>query len=142
VSVVLIIQAVVFGDGGITTIGANCFNMAVVMPFISYWVFKAVSGKSKNPSRLFPAAFLSGYAGLSGAAIVTAIEFGIQPLIAHGADGRPLYAPYPLSVALPAMALEHLLLFSVIEGVVTFLLFRYFLKYEPDLVYALSETKV
>ena len=34
VSVVLIIQAIVFGDGGITAIGANCFNMAVVMPFV------------------------------------------------------------------------------------------------------------
>src|SRR5512138_952092 len=39
VSVVLIIQAMVFGDGGVTAIGANCFNMAAVMPFVSYWVF-------------------------------------------------------------------------------------------------------
>ncbi len=137
VSVVLIIQAVVFGDGGITAIGANCFNMAVVMPFLSYWVFKLVSGDFKSPSRLYTAAFLSGYIGLSMSAILTGIEFGIQPLIAHGADGRPLYAPYPLSIAVPAMALEHMLLFSVIEGLITVLLLKYFLKHEPDLVYAL-----
>jgi cobalt/nickel transport system permease protein len=142
VSVTLIIQALVFGDGGITAIGANCFNMAVVMPFVSYWVFRLIRRKSMNSARLSIAAFLSGYVGLSAAAAVTGIEFGIQPLIAHGPGGRPLYAPYPLSVALPAMVLEHMLVFSVVEGVVTVLLLRYFLKYEPDLVYALRKREV
>ncbi|HET6515755.1 MAG TPA: cobalt transporter CbiM [Thermodesulfovibrionales bacterium] len=139
VSVSLIVQAIVFGDGGITAIGANCFNMAVTMPFVSYWVFKLIRGNAVTGARLNIAAFLSGYVGLSVAAIITAIEFGIQPMIASGPDGRPLYAPYPLSVALPAMALEHMLLFSVVEGVVTVLLFKYFAKHEPDLIYALTE---
>jgi cobalt/nickel transport system permease protein len=84
------------------------------------------------------AAFFSGYIGLSCSAIITAIELGIQPAIAHGIDGQPLYAPYPLSIALPVIAAEHLLLFSIVEGVMTVLLFRYFLKHEPDLVFALS----
>jgi cobalt/nickel transport system permease protein len=137
VSVSLIIQAIVFGDGGITAIGANCFNMAVVMPFVSYWVFRLIRGNARG-ARLSIAAFLSGYIGLSAAAAVTGFEFGIQPLLATGTDGRPLYAPYPLSVALPVMALEHLLLFSIVEGVVTVLLFRYFAKHEPGLVYALT----
>ena len=138
VSVGLIIQAIVFGDGGITAIGANCFNMAVGMPFVSYWVFKLIRGNAVSNARLTIAAFLSGYIGLSVAAIATGIEFGIQPMIASGPDGRPLYAPYPLSVALPAMALEHMLLFSIVEGVVTVLLFKYFVKHEPDLVYAIT----
>ena len=138
VSVVLIIQAIVFGDGGITAIGANCFNMAVAMPFVSYWVFNLIRGKAVTGNRLYFSAFFSGYIGLSVAAILTGLEFGIQPLTASGADGRPLYAPYPLSIALPAMALGHLLLFSIIEGVITLLLFKYFFKNEPDLVYAFS----
>ncbi len=138
ISVVLIIQTIVFGDGGITALGANCFNMAVVIPFVSYWVFLLVNGKSIKGTRVYVAAFFAGYAGLSVGAIVTALEFGIQPLIARGADGRPLYAPYPLSVAVPVMALEHLLLFGIIEGIVTFLLLKYFLAYESDQIYALS----
>lgn len=142
VSVVLIIQAVMFGDGGITAIGANCFNMAVVMPFVSYWVFKLVSGSQKRSRRLYTAAFLSGYLGLTVSAILTGIEFGIQPLIARGADGRPLYAPYPLSIAVPVMAFEHMLLFSVVEGLITVLLLKYFLKHESDLVYALRAREV
>ena len=138
VSVVLIIQAIVFGDGGITAVGANCFNMAVVMPFVSYGVFKLIIGKSEAGARLAVSAFLSGYLGLLVAALFTAIELGIQPLIATGADGRPLYAPYPLSVAIPAMAIEYLFAFGVVEGLVTMLLLKYFLKHERDLVYALS----
>ena len=141
VSVSLLVQAIVFGDGGITALGANCFNMAVVMPFVSYWVFKLIRGTSAGGARLFIAAFLSGYVGLSVAAIITGFEFGIQPLIAIGADGRPLYAPYPLSVAVPAMALQHMLLFGVVEGVITVLLFKYFVKHEPDLVYVLTASK-
>ena len=141
VSVSLMVQAIVFGDGGITALGANCFNMAVVMPFVSYGVFKLIRGTATGGTRLFIAAFLSGYVGLSAAAIVTGFEFGIQPLIATGPDGRPLYAPYPLSVAVPAMALEHLLLFSVVEGIVTVLLCKYFAKHEPDLIYALTVKK-
>jgi cobalt/nickel transport system permease protein len=139
VSVVLIIQALVFGDGGITAIGANCFNMAVVMPFVSYWLFRLLKGKSEGRTRLVVAAFLSGYIGLVVASLMTAFELGMQPLITAGADGRPLYAPYPLSIALPAMAIGHLFPFGMVEGLVTMLLLKYFLKHERNLVYALSE---
>lgn len=135
-SVVLIVQALVFGDGGITAIGANCFNMAVVMPFVSYFVFKLARGSAEGGARLYAAAFLAGYIGLTAAALLTGLELGIQPLIAMGADGRPLYAPYPLKVAVPVMAVEHLAVFSVIEGLVTALIFRYFMKEEPAFVHA------
>ncbi len=50
VSVALVIQALLFGDGGITAFGANCFNMAFVMPFTGYAVYRMTSGKS--PARV------------------------------------------------------------------------------------------
>ncbi|MCX7793961.1 MAG: cobalt transporter CbiM [Thermodesulfovibrionales bacterium] len=137
VSTVLIIQAIVFGDGGITAIGANCFNMAVVIPFVSYWVFRAIAD-SERKKRIYIGAFLSGYIGLTAGALLTAIEFGIQPLIATDKAGNPLYAPYPLKIAVPAMALEHLLLFSIIEGLLTMAILRYFVRHEPGLVYSLK----
>lgn len=132
VSVALIIQALVFGDGGITAIGANCFNMAFVMPFVAYYTFRWIA--KRNEKRYVFAAFLAGYVSLNIAAIVTAIQFGIQPIIATGSDGNPLYSPYPLKVALPAMALEHLLLFGLVEGFVTSLVFKYFWKNHPEIV--------
>ncbi len=138
VSVALIIQAFVFGDGGITAIGANCINMALIIPFVSWYVFKIISGKNVSITRNSIAAFIAGYVSLNTAALITAIEFGIQPLIASGKDGNPLYAPYPLSVAVPAMLLEHLLLFGIIEGIVTFLIFRYFYKNNREIIGALK----
>jgi cobalt/nickel transport system permease protein len=139
VSVVLIIQALIFGDGGITAIGANCFDMAMVMPFVSWFVFRIIAGNRRDGARFYTATFLSGYLGLTAAALSTAFFLGIQPIIASGLDGRPLYAPYPLSIALPIMAMEHLLLFGIIEGIVTLSLMKYFVKHESSLIYVLRK---
>ena len=48
VSIALLIQALLFGDGGILALGANCFNMALVLPFIGYAIYKFI--KDKFPS--------------------------------------------------------------------------------------------
>jgi cobalt/nickel transport system permease protein len=142
VSVALIIQALIFGDGGVTAIGANCMNMAVLMPFVSYYIFKWINGQLIGGKRTYWAAFLAGYIGINITAFVAAILFGIQPLIATTPQGQPLYAPYGLEIALPAMMLEHLLLFGFIEGFVTAILLKYFIKNEPELIFSLKITKV
>ena len=142
ISVALIIQSLIFGDGGITAIGANCFNMAIVMPFVSYYVFKLINNSLTNGKRTYLAAFMGGYIGINVTAIVAAVLFGIQPLIASTPDGQPLYAPYGLKIALPAMMLEHLLLFGFIEGFVTAILLKYFIKNEPEIIYSLKLKKI
>ncbi len=139
VSVALIIQALIFGDGGITTIGANCFNMAIVIPFVAHFVFKIVCGTSRGKGRIMLAAFLAGYLGLVISACITAVEFGIQPLIATTSDGKPLYCPYDLSVALPVMAIEHMVLFGIIEGIITALIVRFFAKQERPMIYIFEQ---
>ncbi len=141
VSVALIIQALVFGDGGITAIGANCFNMAIFMPFVAYYLFKLFSVNPMKKTRVFIAAFISGYFSLVLTAILTAVEFGIQPLIASDAEGKALYCPYDLSVAIPVMAIEHLVLFGIVEGLITALIVRYFLKSDPGLIFVLRNKK-
>jgi cobalt/nickel transport system permease protein len=135
VSIALIVQALLFGDGGITAIGANCFNMGVVISFVGYYVYKLISGDSEITStRRWIAGAVSGYIALNAAAVIAGIEFGIQPMIASGADGHPLYAPYPLSIAVPAMAIEHLILFGFVEALVTALIIRYFQKTDQSLL--------
>ncbi len=136
VSIALIIQALVFGDGGITAIGANCFNMAFVMPMVAWYTYRWISRKKSSLKKQMIAVFIASWLSLNIAALITALEFGIQPLIAVGADGNPLYAPYPLKVAIPAMMIEHLLLFGIIEGLTSVLIFKYFNKNYPDLIHA------
>ncbi len=120
VSVALIIQALIFGDGGILAIGANCFNIAFVMSFVGYGVYKLVRGDSDAMSaRALVAGVLAGYIGLNCAAFFTAVEFGSQYNWFKAADGTPLYFMYPLKTAIAAMMSEHLILAGPVEGIVT-----------------------
>ena len=135
VTVSLVIQALLFGDGGITAIGANSFNMAFVMPFTGYFIYKVISGKSGLKSlRRSIAAGIAGYAGLNLAALFTAVEFGLQPLLHKTGQGQALYCPYGLSVTIPVMALEHLLLFGFIEAIITALVVRFLQQHSPGLL--------
>jgi cobalt/nickel transport system permease protein len=132
ISIALIIQALLFGDGGILAIGTNCFNMAVVLPYISYAVYRAISGKTAMTSkRRIVAAGVGGWVGLTVASFFAGVEFGIQPFLYHLANGAPLYAPYPLSISIPAMVIPHMLVASVIEGVVTALIVAYLQRSNP-----------
>ena len=126
ISIALIIQAIFFGDGGILQIGANCFNMAVVLPYISYAIYRLIAaGRPVTSRRRVIGAAVGGWIGLTVAALFAAVEFGIQPVFWHAADGAPLYAPYPLSVAIPAMVIPHMLIAGVIEGLVAALVVLY-----------------
>lgn len=108
-STALLIQAIFFGDGGITALGANCFNMAIVGSLVAYGVYRLVSGRAPlTARRRVVAAALAGYCAINAAALCAAIEFGLQPVFFRDAGGAPLYAPYPLSVAVPAMMIGHL----------------------------------
>ncbi len=135
VSVALIIQALLFGDGGITAIGANCFNMAVIGGLAGYGIYRLIAAGSDIKSRRrWVAGAIAAYLSLNISALITAIQFGIQPLLEKSPTGQPLYSPFPLSVAVPAMALEHLFLFGIVEAVVTALVIKYFQKNDPEML--------
>ena len=127
VSVALIVQALFFGDGGVTAIGANCFNMAIAGSLVAYAVYRLVAGRSPLASaRRVVAAGIAGYIAINVSALLAAVEFGIQPMLYKDAAGAPLYCPYPLSIAIPAMMIGHLTIaglaeFAVSAGVVAFL---------------------
>ena len=135
ISIALIIQALVFGDGGILSIGANCFNMAFIMPFAGYYLYKLIAGKSNIQSkRSMFGIFAGSYAGINLAALCTAIEFGIQPILFKAADGNPLYGYYPLSVSIPTIMFEHTILAGPIEGILTTAAIAYLIKFAPHLL--------
>lgn len=133
-SVALIIQALFFGDGGITAIGANCFNMGVLLPFAGYFVYRLVAGRSPTLSqRRVVAAAVGSYVGITVAAIAVGVELGIQPhLWSH--NGVPDYSPYGFSTAIPAMLLSHMLGASFVEAAVTALGFAYLQRAYPEII--------
>ena len=119
VSIAIAIQALFFGDGGITTLGANCFNMAIVGSLVAYATYRVDRLRARRSPRDvgWSPQPLPDISPPMLRRFVTAIEFGIQPMLFHDARGVPLYAPYTLSVAVPAMMIGHLAIAGVAEAV-------------------------
>jgi cobalt/nickel transport system permease protein len=135
ISIVLGIQALFFGDGGLLTLGANCFNMAIALPLVGYFVYKVISSRADESSpRRILAAVAGSYLAIVTSAFLTGVELGLQPVFFHTANGTPLYAPYGLSVSLPAMLIGHLLVAGPVEAVVTGMVFAYLLRSRSSLV--------
>ena len=102
----LLFQALLFGDGGVLAYGVNVVNMAIIMPFVGFGVYRLIAGQAHAdlPATRVAAA-VGGYVGINAAALAAAIELGIQPDLFHAADGAPLYSPYHLAQTIPAMML-------------------------------------
>jgi len=135
ISVALVIQAIFFGDGGITAIGANCFNMAIAGSLVAYAIYRLLAGNApiESPRRVVAAA-IAGYSAINASALLAAIEFGIQPMLFHDTSGTPLYAPYPLHIAVPAMMIGHLTVAGFAEMVVSGGVVAYLQRAEPILL--------
>ncbi len=134
VAVALVIQALFFGDGGILSLGANVFNMAVVMSLVAAGVYALAGGRNGTPRRKMIAAAAAGYVAINVAAFCTAVEFGIQPVLFRATDGAPLYAPYGLGVAIPAMMIGHLLIAGPAEAAITALAVAFIARTNPGLL--------
>ncbi|MEE8600430.1 energy-coupling factor ABC transporter permease [Euzebya tangerina] len=124
VSVVVIVQALGFADGGLTALGYNVFNMAIVTAFGGYAAFRLLR-------RVFPAN-AAGVIAASGIAaglsvVFSAMAFSIQWLF--GAS-----APVPFDTVFGAMVGVHLLI-GIGEGIITGLAIGAVMAARPDLVY-------
>ena len=109
--IVLLFQAILLAHGGLTTLGANTFSMAIAGPFVSYGIF-FVCKKCKVNKHI--SIFLAATLGDLFTYCVTAVQLAL----AHHADttimgamGKFLlmFAPTQLSLA-------------IIEGVITVLI--------------------
>ena len=141
-SIAIAIQALFFGDGGISTLGANCFNMAIVGSLVGYAAYRVIAGASALSSRRrVVAAAIAGYLAVNASALIAAVEFGIQPVLFRDASGTPLYAPYPLRIALPAMMIGHLTFAGIAEAVISAGLVAYLQVADPGLLRGTSGLK-
>ena len=135
VTIALMIQALFFGDGGILALGANIFNMAIVLPFVGYAIYTLIAGNSATSSkRRFIGAAVAGYIGLCLASVCAGTEFGLQPLLFHTANGTPLYSPYAINVAVPSMLFAHMTVAGPVEAVVNALVIAYLQNSNPALL--------
>jgi cobalt/nickel transport system permease protein len=124
-SIILVLQAFLFGDGGLTALGANILNMGIIGVFVPCMIFLFANKvfKLKTTTSIFATIFIAAFVGDLLAAISAGTELGLsQPVFQYG-----------LSVAVPAMAINHSII-GVAEGVVTVVLIGVLLKLRPDVL--------
>lgn len=119
ISLVLAMQALLFGDGGITALPINALAMGFAGSFAALAAWKLFGRLNESV-----ALFLAGWISIALPALLVALALGVQPLIAHDAQGAPLFFPFGLEITLPAIVLPHLLV-GLAEGVLTMLGYRY-----------------
>jgi cobalt/nickel transport system permease protein len=125
ITIILVLQAFLFGDGGLTAMGANVLNMGVigiVIPCVIFLVANKVFKLKSIPS-ILATIFISAFLSDVLAAVSAGIELGLsQPIFQYG-----------LSIAVPAMAINHSII-GVAEGIVTVIIIGTLLKLRPDIL--------
>ena len=118
VSLVLLLQALLFGAGGVTSLPLNALAMGLVGSAAARAAYAIV-----RPVNESVALVVAGWVSVNAAALLLALALGLQPAIAHGPDGQPRFFPFGLSVTVPAVMLPHVVL-GIGEGVLTLLMCR------------------
>jgi cobalt/nickel transport system permease protein len=113
ISLVLLLQALLFGAGGVTSLPVNALAMGLVGGAAASFALRAL-----RPFGERVALFAAGWVSIHAAALVLAIVLGVQPLLAHAKDGTPLFFPFGLSVTIPAILIPHAIV-GVAEGILT-----------------------
>jgi len=116
---VLLLQALLFGAGGLTALPINALAMGLLGSAVALASFRLLRPLNETLA-VAVAAWLSVM--LSG--LIIALLLGLQPLIAHTADGTPLFFPFGLAITLPAILVPHTVI-AAGEALLTVLVWRY-----------------
>ncbi len=114
-SLVLLLQALMFGDGGVTALPVNALAMGLVGSLAAVGAHRLL-----RPVNRDAALFAAGWAGTVASATVMAGVLGLQPLLSRAPDGSPLFFPFGWKTTLPAVVLPHLVV-GVADGVLALL---------------------
>ena len=116
-AVVLILQGLIYGDGGITALGINILNMGVLGSFIGFYSFKALKSYIKDIPSVFVASFLS--------LVIPALVIAVQLWFA---------GKFPLEEGLFLMGAYHIIIGLIAEGLIGTIVYASIKKNRPDLI--------
>jgi cobalt/nickel transport system permease protein len=118
-TLVLVLQAVVVGAGGITSLPVNALALGLVAAWTTWAGYRLLRGLNETA-----AVAIATWVGVMTAALLLALLLGLQPIIAQGADGTPLFFPFGPAVTLPALLVPHAFI-AAGEAALTVLVFRH-----------------
>ncbi|MCX8094753.1 MAG: energy-coupling factor ABC transporter permease [Caldisericia bacterium] len=117
-SSILIIQSILFADGGILALGANIFNMGIMGTFLGYYLYRFLLKILRN--NFIISSFLTGFLVVIFGAITCSFQLAISNTV-------------PINLGLPAMTGIHTLI-GIPEGVITSLILNFLYKTKKDLI--------
>jgi cobalt/nickel transport system permease protein len=125
---IVIVQCLVFQDGGLLALGANVVNMAIVGPYVAWGVFKLIApaGSVPRSARLYGASFLAAFASILAGATILPLEVALSGVLA-----------VPLHVFLGTMGGVHALV-GAAEGAITFVVLVALARMRPGLLQAVK----
>jgi cobalt/nickel transport system permease protein len=128
IAIVLVVQSILFADGGLTALGLNVTNMAVVGVFTGYLVARALRGLARRSrGGLVAVAFVAAFANTVVASLAFVVEYAVG-----GAGGAGLGTVFALMVGLHA-------LIGIGEGLITAATVGAVAGTRPDLIYLLRQ---
>jgi cobalt/nickel transport system permease protein len=128
VSVVLVVQCLLFADGGISALGLNIVNMAFVPTFVAYGLFLVAR-------RLAPSTRTGVLAATAVAALASVVLASLAFVVEYAVGGT---GAVPIGTLATAMVGVHVLI-GIGEAVITTLTVGAVLATRPDLVYGAPE---
>ena len=128
-SVVVIIQSLLFADGGLSALGVNVLNMAIVTSATSWFIVKYwIKFIGKNKTSIVTVSVLAGILSVVFSSIAFTIQYAIGGTIS-----------IPVGTVLIAMVTTHLII-GLGEGIITALIITLLMRVRPDLVYAFDRS--
>jgi len=118
-SLVLLLQSLLFGAGGITALPVNVLAIGLAGSLAALLAFRGLRRLNETA-----AVAIAAWVSVVLPGLLVALALGAQPLIAHKQDGTPLFFPFGFSITLPAVVIPHLLI-GVGEAVLTVLVWRF-----------------
>ena len=124
-SVVVIIQSLLFADGGLSALGVNVLNMAIVTSATSWFIVKYwIKLIGKNKISIVSVSVLAGILSVVFSSIAFTIQYAIGGTIS-----------IPVGTVLLAMVTTHFII-GFGEGIITALIITLLIRVRPDLIYA------
>ena len=120
IAVVLIVQALIFNDGGITALGANIFNMALIGVFSAYLIYYLIRKISNSRINFYIAVAVASWFSVVFASFFAALELGIS-------------GTYAMGITLKAMVLVHMVI-GIGEAIITTAIIAFIDRIRPDLI--------
>ncbi len=133
-TIVLVVQAFLFGDGGVTALGLNILNMAIVSSFVAYAIYAFGKTITSEKVGMYITIFIAAWASIVLSATMCGIELGASAALS------PEYG-IPSIIAVPTMVITHMFI-GIGEGAVTVLVVAYIAAVRPDIILTMKDKRL